>query len=289
MMDRVDEELIARLQEETGRELGQAERVPVSGGCIHRCWILQGRWGYCFVKANDADQLSVFEAERDGLLALREAGPIRVPEPFLAVRVGNEAFLLMERIEFDGPVDGERQGRELAALHGKLSGDGRHGWHRANFIGKTPQPNSWTAHWGEFFAEYRIEHQFRLNRQAGNDFRGALRLVERVADLVGDHAPAASLLHGDLWSGNAAFDRAGRPVVFDPACFFGDRETDIAFTRLFGGFDEAFYRGYRESWPFPDGWRDRAEIYNLYHLLNHALLFGGSYAVQVQRVVDHFV
>jgi fructosamine-3-kinase len=127
-----------------------------------------------------------------------------------------------------------------------------------------------------------------LNRQAGHDFRGARRFVERVVELVGDHSPEASLLHGDLWGGNAGFDVAGRPVIFDPASFYGDRETDLAFTRLFGGFEEAFYRGYQEAWPLADGWRDRQEIYNLYHVLNHALLFGGGYGPQAQRIIDRF-
>jgi fructosamine-3-kinase len=91
-----------------------------------------------------------------------------------------------------------------------------------------------------------------------------------------------------LWGGNAGFDASGAPVVFDPAVSFGDRETDLAFTKAFGGFGEAFYRGYREAWPMPDGWRDREPVYNLYHVLNHALLFGGSYGVEAQRVIDRF-
>ncbi len=287
-MESIDERLIARLLEETGHEVGPARRRSVSGGCIHRCWILEGRWGECFVKANTASRLEMFEAERDALRELAAAQAIRVPEPYLTCQMDGEAFLLMERIEFGGGGAGDRQGRELAALHRKLSGDGRFGWDRDNFIGTTPQPNRWSTHWGEFFAEHRIEHQLRLNRQAGHDFRGARRFVERVVELVGDHSPEASLLHGDLWGGNAGFDVAGRPVIFDPAAFYGDRETDLAFTRLFGGFEEAFYRGYQEAWPLADGWRDRQEIYNLYHVLNHTLLFGGGYGPQAQRIMDRF-
>ncbi|RFC43042.1 MAG: Fructosamine-3-kinase [Verrucomicrobia bacterium] len=288
-MESLDQRLIAQLLEVTGHDLGPARRRPVSGGCIHRCWILEGRWGECFVKANTAGHLAMFEAEREALRALAEVRAIRVPEPYLTSRIGNESFLLMERIEFGGAGSGERQGRELAALHQRVSGDGRCGWDRDNFIGSTPQPNRWNSHWGDFFAEHRIEHQLRLNRDAGNVFRGARRFVERVPALAGDHAPGASLLHGDLWGGNAGFDLAGRPVIFDPASYHGDRETDLAFTRLFGGFGESFERGYHEAWPLPDGWRDRVELYNLYHLLNHALLFGGGYGEQAQRIMDRFV
>lgn len=288
-MESIDERLTARLLEEAGIEIGPARRRPVSGGCIHQCWILEGRGGDCFVKANGASRLAMFEAERDALRELAAVRAIRVPEPYLSCQIDAEAFLVMERIEFGGAVDGERQGRELAALHRQLSPDGRFGWHRENYIGTTPQPNRWSLHWGEFFAEHRIEHQVRLNQQAGAVFRGARRFVERVPELVGDHGAEASLLHGDLWGGNAAFDAAGRPVIFDPASYYGDREADLAFTRMFGGFAEAFYRGYQESWPLRDGWRDRAELYNLYHVLNHALLFGGGYAAQAQRVIDRFV
>lgn len=283
-----DIRLLERLAAETGRELGPAERVPVSGGCIHRAWILEGPGGSVFVKANGAACLPMFEAERDGLRELAAAGAIRVPEPWLVTRIGDEAFLVMERMRLGGPEDGERQGRELAALHCRISPDGRHGWCRDNVIGKTPQPNPWTAEWGDFFAEHRIEHQFRLHRGAGNTFRGARRFVDRLPALVGEHRPAASLLHGDLWGGNAGFEASGDPVLFDPAVSFGDRETDLAFTRMFGGFTELFYRGYQESWPMPDGWRDREPLYNLYHILNHALIFGGHYGVEAQRVIDRY-
>jgi len=276
------------LAEETGRDLGPAGKAPVSGGCIHRAWILEGPGGSAFVKANVGSCLPMFEAERDGLRDLAAAGVIRVPEPWLAARIRDEAFLVMERLQLGGPEDGERQGRELAALHRRVTADGRHGWYRDNFIGKTPQPNLWTVDWGEFFAEHRIEHQLRLHRAAGNTFRGAGRFVDRLPTLVGEHRPVASLVHGDLWGGNAGFDASGAPVLFDPAVYFGDRETDLAFTRMFGGFGEAFYRTYRETWPLPDGWRDREPLYNLYHVLNHALLFGGSYGIEAQRLVDRF-
>jgi fructosamine-3-kinase len=287
-MENVDERLIARLRD-VGTEIGPARRIPVTGGCIHRCWILEGRWGACFVKANTAAHLEMFEAESEGLRELAAAGSIRVPEPYLACELDGEAFLLMERLELRGAGDGDRQGRVLAGLHRKVSVEARFGWHRDNFIGSTPQPNGWGQDWGAFFAEHRIEHQLRLNRAAGSDFRGARRLAERIVPVVGEHAPLPSLLHGDLWGGNAGFDAAGAPVIFDPAVYYGDRETDLAFSRMFGGFNDAFYRGYAETWKLEDGWRDRAEIYNLYHLLNHTLLFGGGYGVQAQRVIDRYV
>jgi fructosamine-3-kinase len=288
-METFDERLINRLLEETGREIGPAKRLPVSGGCIHQCWILEGRWGSCFVKANREPFLPMFESERDGLRQLAASGAIRVPEPFLACQIDAAAVLIMERLDLRDGGDVAAQGRALAAVHRTLASDDAFGWHRDNFIGSTPQPNRWSPGWGEFFAEQRIEHQLRLNRRAGSDFRGSRRLADRVMELVGEHNPASSLLHGDLWGGNASFDAAGQPLLFDPATYFGDRETDLAFSRLFGGFDAAFYREYQERWPVPEGWEDRAEIYNLYHLLNHTLLFGGNYGVQAQRIIDRFV
>jgi len=114
-------------------------------------------------------------------------------------------------------------------------------------------------------------------------------LLDRLDRWIGEHDAKPSLLHGDLWGGNAAFDGTGAPVIFDPASYFGDRETDLAFTRLFGGFGPAFHAAYEEAWPLPDGASDRVEIYNLYHLLNHFNLFGGGYAASAQRVIDRFV
>jgi fructosamine-3-kinase len=98
-----------------------------------------------------------------------------------------------------------------------------------------------------------------------------------------------SLLHGDLWGGNWAADESGQPVVFDPAVYFGDREADLAMTRLFGGFSRAFYEAYESAWPLAAGATLRFDLYNLYHVLNHLNLFGGGYRPQAEALIDRLL
>jgi len=154
------------------------------------------------------------------------------------------------------------------------------GWERENTIGSTPQHNEPCDDWPEFFRERRLACQLELARRNGlpDEVQSALRnLLDQVPALLCDHSPEPSLLHGDLWGGNRGTLRDGTPVVFDPAVYFGDRETDLAMTRLFGGFGHEFYAAYAAELPLAAGWERRADLYNLYHLLNHFNLFGRGY------------
>jgi fructosamine-3-kinase len=162
------------------------------------------------------------------------------------------------------------------------------GWDFNNTIGSTPQINNWTSNWAEFFAEYRLGYQFQLARRNGGYFPGQEGLLAAIPQLL-DHQPEASLVHGDLWSGNGAITKSGEPVIFDPATYVGDREVDIAMTELFGGFPAAFYRGYNEVWPLDDGYKRRKPLYNLYHILNHFNLFGGGYGSQANRMIEQIL
>lgn len=230
----------------------------------------------CFRKANDARFADALAAEAEGLAALRAAG-VRAPEPLaLGVEAG-EAWLLLEYLELRNDGDWAALGRMLAAQH-RYHGE-HFGWTRDNYIGATPQANGWLAHWPTFFAERRLAPQLRLARE--NGFR-----VEagNVMELLAQHQPQPSLLHGDLWSGNAGFTREG-PVVFDPAVYYGDREADLAMTELFGGFPPQFYEAYRATLPVDPGYEKRKALYNLYHLLNHLNLFGAGYLGQVRAVL----
>jgi fructosamine-3-kinase len=194
-------------------------------------------------------------------------------------------WLELERVR---TRDSASLGRALAALHEHLGP--RFGWHRDNWLGKTRQTNAWCDDWLTFLAEQRIGSQLRLAHDNGFTQlarEGAL-LLQRLQSLLADHAPAPSLLHGDLWSGNAAISQ-GQPVVFDPACYYGDRESDLAMTRLFGGFDDAFYAAYEEAAPLPAGHQPRCLIYQLYHLLNHLNLFGGGYLSQCRAVIARLI
>jgi protein-ribulosamine 3-kinase len=228
-----------------------------------------------FLKSNSSNYEDAFAAEADGLAALRAAG-MRAPEPLSHGVAARNAYLVLEYLDLNGRKDFAALGRMLASTHRKAGP--RFGWQRDNYIGATPQPNAWCDDWSRFWMERRLRPQLELARR--NGFR--IELPE--TSLLEDHQPTPSLLHGDLWSGNAGFTADG-PVVFDPAVYYGDREADLAMTELFGGFPREFYRAYNELWPLDEGYPRRKHLYNLYHLLNHLNLFGGGYLAQVQSTL----
>ncbi len=260
--------------------LGSVNQVSqLGGGDTTGGYRIACESGDVFMKFGQASCEDMFSAEADGLEELAGAGVIRVPAVHGCGRVCRSAYLAMEYLPFDTDVsaaDGAL-GDAMAKLHRTTSD--RHGWHRHNTIGFTPQPNPPTADWIDFFARHRLEHQLRIAFAKGHD--GVLvsfgqRLVDQIADFFRGYTPSPSLLHGDLWSGNRACV-AGEPVIFDPAVYFGDREADIAMTQLFGGFRPEFLEAYEASWPMADGYELRSDLYKLYHVLNHLNLFGGSY------------
>jgi fructosamine-3-kinase len=166
------------------------------------------------------------------------------------------------------------------------------GFHRDNYIGATVQPNQLAEDWGSFFRNQRIAFQLNLAQQNGAPGRlldSGRQLLGRLPACFDNYHPVPSLLHGDLWGGNWGATPAGEPVIFDPAVYYGDRETDLAMTELFGGFDERFYQSYRQSWPLDPGYETRKVLYNLYHILNHYNLFGGGYAAQAEGMIDRLL
>jgi len=275
----------------TGEPFSPQPARSVGGGCINTTVKLGDRNRTYFVKLNAANRLAMFEAEADGLAALAASETIRVPRPVCSGVAGAQAYLVMEAIEM-GPGGGksaELAGRQLAAMH--RCTQARYGWYRDNTIGSTPQPNTESHSWVEFWREHRLG--FQLELAARNGLRGAIqrlgeRLLEGLPALL-EHSPEASLLHGDLWGGNLAYDESGNPVIFDPAVYYGDREADLAMTELFGGFGSAFYAAYRETWPLDAGYPVRKILYNLYHILNHANMFGGGYAGQAVGMMERLL
>ena len=251
--------------------------------------MLEGGGRKYFAKVNERAQLDNFAAEADGLAALADAGA-RVPSPLCRGEGDDEAFLVLEYLDMRGSGDFAALGRTLARVH-SIPGE-FFGWRRDNYIGKTPQLNRRSSAWSDFWRDSRLRPQLDLARKNGLG-PGLLKKGERLADtlprLLSGHAPAASLLHGDLWSGNARFLAGGAPVLFDPAVYWGDRETDLAMTELFGGFPQDFYSGYAEIAPLERGYTTRKTLYNLYHVLNHANLFGGGYAPQAERMIDQLL
>ena len=285
----LDAAIAACVTRATGERFTIEERRSQGGGCINEAVLVSGGSRRFFVKTNAPDGGAMFEAEAEALRALAATGSLRVPEPIGQGIAGGRAYLVLEAIEFGspGPDGWARMGSQLAAMH--RSTVDTFGWHRDNTIGSTPQRNTRSANWLVFFRDCRLAPQFELAGRNGFRFENAGRLLDGLECFFSDHAPEPSLLHGDLWSGNAGFDSAGQAVVFDPASYYGDRETDLAFSECFGGFPQAFYEAYKAAWPLSPGYPLRRELYNLYHILNHANLFGGGYAGQARSMIERLL
>lgn len=286
-------EAIAReIGAQTGSDCAPEPEAGVSGGSIHRCYRWRCGDAPVFVKVADEAGAAALAAEAAGLEALASAQALRVPRVVARGAAGRGAFLALEWFESRpaGRVAEHRLGERLAAQHRMIAA--QFGFAADNFIGGTPQPNGQLADWTEFFRERRLRQQLSL--AAHQSFAPLLeqpgaRLLESVSALLSGHRPQPSLLHGDLWAGNWLATVHEEPVVFDPAVYYGDREADLAMTRLFGGFGRAFYQAYEAQAPLPAGHRVRAQLYNLYHLLNHANLFGGGYARQARASIDRLL
>jgi len=240
-----------------------------------------------FIKTGPESALAMFEAEAEGLAELRTAGAIRVPDVTDVGVTDGQSYISLERLVFSTPsIETERDlGQQLAELHRHTKK--QFGWFRDNTIGLTPQRNDRSSDWIEFFREYRL--QFQLDLATANGFGGEItdlgaKLCQHLDKLFDDYDPVASLLHGDLWGGNWG-NVNGEPVIFDPAVYYGDRETDIAMTRLFGGFGKSFYDAYVSNWPMQQGFDARLKLYQLYHVLNHLNLFGSGYKNQVTSLL----
>lgn len=274
----------------TGKEFSVNNRRSVSGGCINQGYAVSDGDSTYFVKLNQASQVAMFEAEALGLQQMLATATIRVPKPICWGTATESAYLVLEWLELSrgDNQSWEEMGRRLAAMH-RWAGSDAFGWDRNNTIGSTPQINTWTADWGEFYAQHRLGYQLQRALRRGGNFPQQERLLAAIPQLLADHQPQPSLVHGDLWGGNAACTVKGEPVIFDPATYFGDREVDIAMTELFGGFPAAFYRGYNEVFPLDKGYELRKTLYNLYHILNHFNLFGGGYGSQANRMISQIL
>ncbi len=272
-------------------------RIPVSGGDINRAYVLElSDGGKVFMKANHRENKDFFRAESEGLSAIRKTETVRVPAEIDAGTDGGEAFLLLEYIESGSGSRSasEELGTDLALLHMadtmQFVNGGLYGFTSNNYIGAGKQINTPKQTWTEFFTECRLIPQFE---RAGKYFskeehRSIETFLGRIERYLAEPA-RPSLLHGDLWSGNYMIDAEGHPWLIDPAVYVGHAEADLAMTELFGGFDRTFYDAYRSAAGIDRDYKDRRDIYNLYHLLNHLNLFGSGYLHPVKSIIRRYV
>jgi len=264
-----------------GQPFHSIQAKPLSGGDIHQAWYVHTDEGLFFVKLNHAKHASLLETETHALSVIAQTHTLRCPNIIKKGSDDHQAWLWLEYLPMQSHGNNFRRGQLLAQLHRHSAST--FGWPESNFIGYTPQINTPHKDWMTFYRECRLRPQFELAQQNGAS-DSLVRLGERIMAQLdtwfSDYHPIPSLLHGDLWAGNSAFDHQGEPLIFDPASYYGDRETDLAMTELFGGFDTEFYRGYQAEWPLDKGYPQRKRLYQLYHVLNHFNLFGGHYAQQ---------
>ena len=295
-----DQATFADLMLSVERVIGQATQSnskvlsteTVSGGCINsaiRCDVDNGK--RYFVKFN-IDLPGVFQHEADGLEALRSTATFKVPDVIGIGETGaGTQFLVLEFIpSFTKSANFfEMFGRQLAQMHMANDQESRFGFSGDNFIGSTLQKNTWYKDWTEFFAVERLGFQLKLandNGLATSELNKSCdHLIDQLERFISSPSESTALLHGDLWSGNYLVSQEGNPVLIDPAVYFGARESEFGMTKLFGGFNSRFYDAYNEAYPLTEGWEQRTEIYQLYHLLNHLNLFGTSYLPQCIQIL----
>ena len=284
-MTRIHPEVTNWLLENNRGEISSS--APVGGGCIHQALLLQTSTNErYFLKQNFETTADMFEKEARGLNTLRISGGPGVPKVFLV----GKAYLLLEDLQASSPCEDFWQlfGRQLALIHNQVNE--AYGFQEDNYIGANPQQNTWMENGHDFFRERRLKPQIQLtHRQSfltAKDIRMLEELLVKLTDLVPEQP--ASLIHGDLWSGNLMTDKEGKPAIIDPAVHYGWAEADLAMTDLFGRFPDSFYDAYIEVRPLEPGYRSRYPIYNLYHLLNHLNLFGGGYLSQVRQIISRY-
>lgn len=287
-------DIAAQISAASGNLFTVEKSCSIGGGCINETHRIEGKGQHYFVKLNNAGSLPMFEAEAAGLQEISNSHTLRVPAPVCWGKSGARAWLVLEYLEMGntcGSDAAEALGQGLAAMH-HITAE-KFGWVRDNTIGATPQINKSSSDWIQFWRKYRLGYQLQL--ALANGYTGKLQtkgeqLMAGLDAFFSGTPPLASLLHGDLWSGNYAFAAGVNgnavPVIFDPAVYYGDREADLAMTELFGGFSANFYAAYREAYPLDPGYATRKTLYNLYHILNHLNLFGGGYLYQAEQMMD---
>ena len=264
----------------------------LGGGCINQTFKVTASDTDYFLKWNENDD-HFFDHEVRGLQLLQDARAIKLPEVIASGVRERRSFLLLEYIApgYSNSEFWDQFGSQLALLHQRTSDNGQFGLDHDNEIGRLGQKNEWKSGWIDFFIHNRLEIQLTLayyNELIDQSFMHRFRQIyDPLHSLLLEGVPA--LIHGDLWSGNYLTGEGSVPVLIDPAVYYGNREVEIAYTQLFGGFDRQFYRSYHEAWPLEAGFQDRVDLYNLYPLLVHVNHFGRSYLSGIEQTLRRFL
>jgi protein-ribulosamine 3-kinase len=281
--------IVQKIEHTTGHVLKNYRLNSIGGGSINDAYQLQSGQQSYFIKLNRPQLSAMFEAEALGLEEMRALNCVRIPEVICHGQTAEHSYIVLEYIKL-GNLRGQasqRLGIQLAQLH--RHSQPYYGWQINNTIGSTPQHNNREHDWMSFWQQHRLGQQLKFASKNGFGSRlqdkGEL-LLENLHLFFETYTPLPALLHGDLWGGNAGVDPQGNPVIFDPACYYGDRETDIAMTELFGGFGADFFATYQTEYPLDSGYKTRKTLYNLYHILNHINLFGSSYVGQAEDMLE---
>lgn len=282
------------IQTNLGRKFHIISAAKISGGDIHQAYKLHVQTDdflkpeqNFFIKLNTPEAYEQLSAEALSLKTLELSLTCQVPKVIHLGLNFNQAWLLLSYFELSKQGNDQQRGKDLALLHHHT--DRRCGFEADNFIGMTPQINTWTDDWITFYGQHRLGFQLELAQANGASAQLqdlGQQLIQALPKFFETYHPKASLLHGDLWAGNSAFDADGQPVFFDPACYYGDRETDLAMSELFGGYSPDFYQGYNQVFPLDSGYAQRKPLYQLYHLLNHTNMFGAPYEQQALESVQ---
>ncbi len=269
--------------------LGKAQLM--GGGNISQAWKISDQYRRTWlVKSNNKHLLPMFEAESKGLEEIAASTTLRVPTPLCSGTTQHHAFLVMEYIQLQGTPSPELLAEKLAAMHHCTQS--HFGWTQDNTIGSTAQHNPLDDDWVSFWRSERLEYQLKLAQRKGFSapaFTQGMQLAAQLNCFFSNYKPLPSLLHGDLWSGNYSADQQGQPVIYDPAIYYGDHETDLAMMELFGNPGKRFFSAYNEHYIIDSGYQTRKTLYNLYHILNHFNLFGGNYAAQAQNMINQLL
>lgn len=285
---------LEKLSGQYGTKIKLIASHSVGGGCINHASKISTSAGDFFLKWNAKGASDMFIKEAEGLNEMRsvKTSDLIIPKVIWS-KLADEwpGLLLLEYLQSPKSVAGyeERLGRGIAQLHQKNAS--QFGFHHSNYCGTTLQDNNWTNSWSEFFAQRRIWNLvFAIQTLRGistEDQTVYEKLVERIPQLI-PHNPIPSLIHGDLWSGNFMYTLNG-PALIDPACYYADREMELGMMKLFGGFSSVVWGAYQNQFPLPGDWKERIRLYQLYHVLNHYLLFGGSYGYQALEIAKEYL